>query len=194
MYHGKFDVNYVASTDIKHATLTRGQTINDKCLLFKDETSQKVNKNVSIELQFNCCSPEIIFMAYRVNEKMFNYNFFFLAFLATAVNFDGIECTVEGMGNFPQFLSDSKNCRYLSVKVGHKRNRFGKVKEIRVENQLECSRYCTKMADSCVAVNVETKSVNGRHLCEIYNQKSLNEDRDLASNALFNYISLEVKS
>ena len=135
--------------------------------------------------------PITLFFHERVHEKMLLYDFFLIAFLAS-ISFEDVEGTVAGMGNVPQFLSDSKHCRYHSVKVGHKRNRFGKVKELLVADQLDCPRYCSKMADSCVAVNVETKSVHGLHLCEIYNEKSKNEDRDLASNALFNYISLEV--
>lgn len=109
-----------------------------------------------------------------------------------SLNIENVQCSLSGMGNFPQYLTDTKRCRYMSVKRGYKRNRFGKVKELRVSEELECSRYCTKMADNCIGVNVETKAVKGLHLCEIFNEKPRDENRDLITNGLFNYIYLQV--
>lgn len=92
---------------------------------------------------------------------------------------------------FPQLFTNDKKHTYFNVKHGYRRG-SGKVKELQVLDEIDCTYQCAVMKEECVAVNLQQSTPgNELRLCEIFKDKA--KDTDLILDDQFTYISIEVR-
>ena len=101
------------------------------------------------------------------------------------------KCSVQGVGVFPQLLTDNQRYRYFSVRTGY-RLRLGKIDQLTVIDEISCVRKCMEMEDKCTAVNVASTPRDGLHLCEIMKNNLLKKEQKFVADGGFNSYSLQV--